>query len=141
MDRYSFVKVRFQKQLRLVYKPHSVQRQSACAIISLGNVSPRCSMQPTRGSAETSSLPSSEDDFTPAWPCSRWGLPGRLHYCKRRWSLTPPFHHHHPGAAVCFCGPNPAGFPAPDVIRRRALWSADFPRSRQAEPRLPNQPE
>ena len=41
------------------------------------------------------------------------------------------------GAAVCFCGPFPAGsaphggFPAPGAIRRRALWSADFPRSRQ----------
>ena len=31
--------------------------------------------------------------------------------------------------AVCFCGPFPAGFPVPDVIRRRAPWSADFPRS------------
>ena len=60
-------------------------------------------MQPTRGwpfpqegkaHAETSSLPSSTDDFASAWPCSRRGLPGRLHYGKRRWSLTPPFHHH-----------------------------------------------
>ena len=31
-------------------------------------------------------------DFAPAWPCSRWGLPGRRHHCQRRWSLTPPFH-------------------------------------------------
>ena len=76
-----------------------------CATISLGSASPRCSVQPTRGwllprlegaRAETSSLPSSTDDFAPAWPCSRRGLPGRLHYCKRRWSLTPPFHHHRP---------------------------------------------
>lgn len=28
---------------------------------------------------------------------------------------------------VLLCGPFPAGRPAPDVIRRRALWSADFP--------------
>jgi len=107
MDRYSFVKVRFQKGLRLVYKPHSVQwTWSICAVISLGNMSPRCSVQPTRSYMETSSLPSSVDELAPAWLCSRRGLPGRLHYCKRRWSLTPPFHH--PPAisgAVCFCGP------------------------------------
>lgn len=30
--------------------------------------------------------------FASAWPCSRWGLPGRRHCCRRRWSLTPPFH-------------------------------------------------
>ena len=41
---------------------------------------------------ETSSLPPSADDFVPAWPCSRRGLPGRMHCCIRRWSLTPPFH-------------------------------------------------
>ena len=41
------------------------------------------------------------------------------------------------GIATCFCGPHPAGlflngdFPAPGAIRRRALWSADFPRPRQ----------
>ncbi len=76
---------------------------SICAVISLGSASPRCSVQPTRGwlnppegraRAETSSLPSSTDDFAPAWPCSRRGLPGHLHYGRRRWSLTPPFHHH-----------------------------------------------
>ena len=95
---------------------------SICAVISLGNASPHCSMQPTRGwpfpqkgkaHAETSSLPSSTDDFAPAWPCSRRGLPGHLHYGRCRWSLTPPFHHHHftqkDGRAVCFCGPYPAG--------------------------------
>lgn len=43
---------------------------------------------------ETNSLPSSTDEIAPAWPCSRRGLPGRTHYCARRWSLTPPFHHH-----------------------------------------------
>jgi hypothetical protein len=38
------------------------------------------------------------------------------------------------GEAVCFCGPNPAGlpknrgFPVPGFPRRRAVWSADFPR-------------
>ncbi len=43
---------------------------------------------------KTSSLPSSADDFVPAWPCSRRGLPGHPHYCRCRWSFTPPFHHH-----------------------------------------------
>ena len=33
------------------------------------------------------------------------------------------------GKAVCFCGPDPAGCPVPGFPRRRALWSADFPRS------------
>lgn len=49
----------------------------------------------------------------PAWPCSRWGLPGRRHCCHRRWSLTPPFHPH-----PAFAGQYtsllhlPSGFPA-----------------------------
>ncbi len=51
--------------------------------------------QPTRNSAETSSLPPSVEGFVPAWPCSQWGLPGRditthagglLH---RRFTLAP----------------------------------------------------
>ena len=93
----------------------------------------------------------------PAWPCSRWGLPGRPHYCERRWSLTRgqscPLgnawrpHHlftlacngagsslYHP-SAVCFCGPIQQvpwqnQVPAPGITRHRALWSADFPRPR-----------
>jgi len=47
-----------------------------------------------RARMKTSSLPSSADDFVPAWPCSRRGLPGHPHYCRCRWSFTPPFHHH-----------------------------------------------
>jgi len=34
----------------------------------------------------------------------------------------------HKAEAVCFCGPDPAGCPVPGFPRRRALWSADFPR-------------
>jgi hypothetical protein len=49
--------------------------------------------QPTRNYEETGSLLPFENGLIPAWPCSRRGLPGRLHYCGRRWSLTPPFHH------------------------------------------------
>src|SRR5215211_5703554 len=43
---------------------------------------------------KTSRLPLSADNFVPAWPCSRRGLPGHPHYCRCRWSFTPPFHHH-----------------------------------------------
>jgi len=81
--------------------------------------------QPTRDSIETSSL------IVPAWPCSRWGLPGRGHYCPRRWSLTPPFHPYRSRKRELgglFLWPDPATYAAPDVIRHRALWSADFPR-------------
>ena len=46
----------FQECLRLIYKPHSVQRLRACAVISLGGMSPCRSMQLTRDSNETSSL-------------------------------------------------------------------------------------
>jgi hypothetical protein len=114
--------------------------------------------QPTRdwlpslsGSAfmETSNLPPSADDFVPAWPCSRRGLPGRVYYYTRRWSFTPPFHPDPAFAdrAVCFLWPFSGrlapngGVPAPGAIRRRALWSADFPRSRLARPRPPDQPD
>jgi hypothetical protein len=45
---------------------------------------------------KTSRLPSSADDFVPTWSCSRRGLPGHPHYCRCRWSFTPPFHHHPP---------------------------------------------
>jgi hypothetical protein len=98
---------------------------------------------------ETSSLPPSADDFVPAWPCSRRGLPGRVHCCIRRWSFTPPFHPDPDLAdkAVCFLWPFSGrlapngGVPAPGAIRRRALWSADFPRSRLARPRSPDQPD
>ena len=79
---------------------------------------------------KTSRLPPSADGFVPAWPCSRRGLPVHLHYCKCRWSLTPPFHHHpltlRPSprgrgvgvrVAVCFCGPCPAGSLLAEVPR------------------------
>ena len=133
---------------------------SICAVISLGNASPHCSMQPTRGwpfpqkgkaHAETSSLPSSTDDFAPAWPCSRRGLPGHLHYGRCRWSLTPPFHHHHftqkDGRAVCFWGPYPAvsrlsAVSPPRVLSDAVLYGVrTFLDSDNAEPQLPDQPE
>jgi len=156
--------------LRPVYKPHSVQRTPPYGAVRLcdhlsgrrvaaplGAAYPRLALPPReRARMKTSSLPSSADNFVPAWPCSRRGLPGHPHYCRCRWSFTPPFHHDPPpsclpqilriwgrgpkggGGGCLFLWPfYPAGcllnggFPAPGAIRRRALWSADFPRSRQ----------
>jgi hypothetical protein len=109
--------------LRTVYKPHSVH--DACA--SLGDhLSGRCVAAPLdatypglafssheKARMKTSSLPPSADGFVPTWSCSRRGLPGHPHYCRCRWSFTPPFHHHphllRGELAVCFCGPRPAG--------------------------------
>jgi hypothetical protein len=157
------------KYLRPVYKPHSVHGAEAplcdhlsgrCVTAPLDAAYPELTSPPCEEvRMKTSSLPSSADDFVPAWPCSRRGLPGHPHYCECRWSFTPPFHHHHPltlalsqeerGLPSPFGGkvgdeggclflwplsgrlaPH-GGFPAPGAIRRRALWSADFPRSRQ----------
>ena len=91
-----------------------------------------------RARMKTSSLPPSADGFVPTWSCSRRGLPGHPHYCRCRWSLTPPFHHDPAKSRGClFLWPSSGrfapygGFPAPGAIRRRALWSADFPRPRQ----------
>ena len=134
--------------------------QSICAVISLGDVSPHRSVQPTRGwpfpqegkaHAETSSLPSSTDDFAPAWPCSRRGLPGHLHYGKRRWSLTPPFHHHRltprGGSGCLFLWPfsgrfAPFGGSPPRLLSDAVLYGVrTFLDPDNAEPRLPDQPE
>ncbi len=62
-------------------------------VISLGYMSP-CSSSSLPGafaSCETGRRAISRPTdvgYTPAWPCSRWGLPGRPHYCERRWSFT-----------------------------------------------------
>jgi hypothetical protein len=99
----------------------------------------------------SSSLPraSRRAAFALAWPCSRRGLPGRPHYCERRWSLTQadislsrsfslgkrlrsprlftlaalPRR----SVSVARSGRFTWRFPVPGVTRRRALWSADFP--------------
>ncbi len=60
----------------------------------LGAAHPGLTQSPReRVHMKTSRLPPSADGFVPAWPCSRRGLPVHSHYCKCRWSLTPPFHH------------------------------------------------
>ncbi len=94
-------------RLRSVYKPHSVLRTPLRAVRMCDHLSGRCVTAPLvaaypgltlppreRIRMKTSRLPPSADGFVPAWPCSRRGLPVHSHYCKCRWSLTPPFHPH-----------------------------------------------
>ncbi len=72
---------------RLTCKPHSVplagRRSSICPASCLAGSSD------LPGAACGAGHPSA-----PEWSCSRWGLPGRRHHCRRRWSLAPPFHPH-----------------------------------------------
>ena len=100
--------------LRPAYKPRFVRRRKA----GLRSEEFLPGALPGRSSlcAAYPELERREQRLVPAWPCSRWGLPGRLHCCRRRWSLTPPFHHDRLATAVCFCGPirqvtSPRGFP------------------------------
>ena len=77
--------------------------------------------------------------FAPAWPCSCWGLPGRLHCWRRRWSLAPPFHPYRQRrryVSVALCGglPHPGGCPAA-CSTECGLSSTRFP-----GPRSPDQP-
>jgi hypothetical protein len=77
--------------LRPACKPRSVRQPiGAAAIIYLGHALPHGSSSlPDAQSGRAAHCPKG---FASAWPCSRWGLPGRWHRCQRRWSLTPPFH-------------------------------------------------
>jgi hypothetical protein len=96
--------------LRTVYKPHSVRSAEAplCDHLSgrsvaapLGATYPGLTLSShERARMKTSRLPPSADGFVPAWSCSRRGLPGHPHYCRCRWSFTPPFHHHLPLPAL-----------------------------------------
>ena len=136
------------RYLRTIYKPHSVQwtplRDSPPVRSSLWATRyhvARCSLPGT--SMKTSSLPSSEDEFVPAWPCSRRGLPSHPHYCGCWWPLTPPFHHH-PGV-------KPGLFVSVALIRQvsppRMLSDAmlfgvrTFLDPKRTGPRSPNRPE
>lgn len=105
----------------------------------LGAAYPRLTQSPReRVRMKTSRLPPSSDGFVSAWPCSRRGLPG------------PPVLLQMPVVSYTTFSPSPRAYaglfvsvalvrqvrslrrlPAPGAIRRRALWSADFPRSRQ----------
>ena len=156
--------------LRTVYKPHSVQQQvpGRSSLWAVCRHTARCSLPgtgtiPVDGAhMEASSLPPSADDFVPAWPCSRRGLPGHAHYCARRWSFTPPFHHHHPalhhplnpkdlgegrGGGCLFLWPFPAGSRLSAVSPPRVLSDAvlygvrTFLDPDNAGPRSPDRPE
>ena len=145
--------------LRTVYKPHSVQQQvpGRSSLWAACRHTAQCSLPgtdaPPVGSVhmETSSLPPSADDFVPAWPCSRRGLPGHAHYCARRWSFTPPFHHHLPsqtGEGGClFLWPFPVGSRLSTVSPPRVLSDAvlygvrTFLDPVNAGPRSPDRPE
>lgn len=130
---------------------------AAWVIIYLGHTSRRasCSLPGTailyKGSGDEQPPLCLQTEIVPAWPCSRWGLPGRECYHPRRWSLTlpttsssikrmlrilPPFHpcrHFQTPFDVWKClgglflWPDPEDFSPPDVIRHLALRSADFP--------------
>ena len=131
---------------KLAYKPHSVsflRRSHRKNGDHLSRTAIAVSLvQPTRTSDGTSSSVAPDQprrlttSFRPAWPCSRWGLPGQRHCCHCRWSLTPPFHPHlteNPQLGniplCCTC----RRFTRPAVSRHRALWSADFPQPRTSE--------
>ena len=63
----------------------------------------------------------------PIWSCSGRGLPSRICYHIRRWSLTPPFHPYLPKSRrSTFCCTFQRSL-SPGVTRRPALWSPDFP--------------
>ena len=100
---------------RPVYKPHSVRQ---------GYLPRRPSILARRLRLALAAYPELIGDepppwancpFVPAWPCSRWGLPGRACCQARRWSLTPPFHpyrHDLPeevDSGGLFLWPDPAG--------------------------------
>ena len=86
--------------------------------------------------------------LAPAWPCSRWGLPGRPGHPRRRWSLTPPFHHHRSdrvAPAVCFCGPfrrvtPPGCYPAPCPVEPGLSSPRAWPRGVNRGARPPGRP-
>src|SRR5687767_13943190 len=101
-----------------------------CAIISLGAALPQRSLQHTRNSNETSSLSflfclAPDGGYLAIHITANAG--GLLHHLftitTRRWLFV---------SVALFRQVDPA----PDVIRRRALWSADFPRTRLREPAI-----
>ena len=70
----------------------------------------------------------------PAWPCSRWGLPGRPRRRGRRWSLTPPFHHHPRTSPVCGEGWGAVCFSV--ALFRRVTPPGNYPAPCPVEPGL-----
>jgi len=81
-----------------------ISRVLSWAVISLGRRLPAASSGPpgarTGRAAPCRGNPCGCPYVAPAWPCSRWGLPGRPGHPGRRWSLTPPFHPYRVGRGV-----------------------------------------
>ena len=89
-------------------------------------------------SVETSRFCALREGSLAAWPCSRWGMPGRSCHQDRRWAITPPFHPYlRQTGGVLFLWPCSAGSLRLGVTQHRALWSSDFPRTARSRPRLP----
>ncbi len=110
----------------------------AWAIISLGDTLP-CRSSGLPGARGVRAAPRLLAGIAPAWPCSRWGLPGRQHCCRRRWSLTPPFHPD-PGRArggrflwPCPRVSPPGCYPAPCSAERGLSSGAASARDRPAD--------
>ena len=91
----------------------------------------RTSSQPKRDGPSRADAWERRSGSLPIWSCSVWGLPCRLHYCKRGGLLPHPFTLTAACAeAVCFLLHWPYLLfekQAPDVIRHTALRSSDFP--------------
>ena len=95
-----------------------------CAIIYLGCMSPRSSLQHTRNSNEASSLLfllclAPDGGYLAIYITADAG--GLLHH---HFTITTQ------GWLFVYVALFRQVDPAPEVIRRRALWSADFPRAR-----------
>lgn len=110
------------------------------AIISLGGLLPACSSSLPGTQEKRAASRSREASFIPAWPCSKWGLPGRGittsagGLLPHRFTLTSC-------EAVCFCGPvrqisPPRGLPGILLFGVRTFLDRA-----PARPRSPDQPE
>ncbi len=115
-----------------------ISRVLSWAVISLGRRLPAASSGPpgarTGRAAPCGGRAGPCPRVAPAWPCSRWGLPGRPGHPGRRWSLTPPFHpcppHRWLASGTRWRSVSVAlsvGLPRLGVTQHRALWSPDFP--------------
>jgi hypothetical protein len=150
MDRYSFIKVRFQKNLRLVYKPHSVRwitpsvqsslwaarrRAARCSLPGAGSTHKREEHVRRRAVSHRPQTISPLLGLAPGGGylaiCITADAGGLLHHL---FTIT----HHPKGWKGClFLWPFsgrfvPFGSSPPRLLSDAVLlWSADFPRSRQ----------
>ena len=69
-------------------KPNSVPDRNRAAIISLGHQSPDGSCGPPARLATSSRCIPPKRDHSHTWPCSCWGLPGRIR-CRSAGRLLP----------------------------------------------------